>query len=318
MDLLSAIAIQVFRHAEEDEDIDSHEILPSTESDEEDGLFGDRLNRVRTRFGEGSIRARSGARHGRKDRTAWGSYTENCPPILPPNASITGFEDEALLIAERLRKRAERKSKKHEAFVTDDEESTDDEDVDEEEKQWDGGERTGHASDGSPDGGDGRRTVQARRARDNKHRIPLSVARPLRFPTPFSSFPSALFGSTTRPAARILTAPESSSKHTRDVASIRRRNMAAAKTHWWISLWFLLSAPVIFWDAAYCFMRYVYSLLSSKVSIHLSLHSPRSFAGGDLHWIWKPYEIYQEVDYIYGVEAYNRGDGFTNAQCRCY
>lgn len=42
---------------------------------------------------------------------------------------------------------------------------------------------------------------------------------------------------------------------------------------------------------------------------------PRSFKGGDLHWIWKPYEIYQEVDYVYGVEAYHRGDGFTNAQC---
>ena len=29
----------------------------------------------------------------------------------------------------------------------------------------------------------------------------------------------------------------------------------APKTHTWISLWFLLSAPVIFWDAFYCFMR---------------------------------------------------------------
>ncbi|KAF7976152.1 hypothetical protein HWV62_7465 [Athelia sp. TMB] len=36
--------------------------------------------------------------------------------------------------------------------------------------------------------------------------------------------------------------------------------------------------------------------------------------GGDLHWIWKPYEIYQEVDYIYGVKALTEGDGFPNAQ----
>ncbi|KAH8114789.1 hypothetical protein DFH11DRAFT_1703830 [Phellopilus nigrolimitatus] len=70
----------------------------------------------------------------------------------------------------------------------------------------------------------------------------------------------------------------------------------ASKTHLWVSLWFLVTAPVIFWDATYCFMR------------------PRSFEGGDLHWIWKPYEIYQEVDYVYGVEAYHRGDGFANAQ----
>ncbi|CAL1711047.1 unnamed protein product [Somion occarium] len=43
-------------------------------------------------------------------------------------------------------------------------------------------------------------------------------------------------------------------------------------------------------------------------------HSPRSMKGGDLHWIWKPYELYQEVDYVYGTHALERGDGFTNAQ----
>ncbi|OBZ78318.1 hypothetical protein A0H81_02264 [Grifola frondosa] len=36
--------------------------------------------------------------------------------------------------------------------------------------------------------------------------------------------------------------------------------------------------------------------------------------GGDLHWLWKPYALYQEVDYIYGLKAYEGGDGFTNAQ----
>ncbi|KZT25890.1 hypothetical protein NEOLEDRAFT_1064358 [Neolentinus lepideus HHB14362 ss-1] len=70
----------------------------------------------------------------------------------------------------------------------------------------------------------------------------------------------------------------------------------APKIHTWISLWFLLTTPVIFWDASYCFMR------------------PRSMKGGDLHWIWKPYEIYQEVDYVYGVKALQEGDGFPNAQ----
>ncbi|KIM54940.1 hypothetical protein SCLCIDRAFT_1221553 [Scleroderma citrinum Foug A] len=70
----------------------------------------------------------------------------------------------------------------------------------------------------------------------------------------------------------------------------------ALKTHTWISLWFLLTAPVIFWDASYCLMR------------------PRSMAGGDLHWIWTGYEIYQEVDHVYGVESFLRNDGFPNAQ----
>jgi hypothetical protein len=36
--------------------------------------------------------------------------------------------------------------------------------------------------------------------------------------------------------------------------------------------------------------------------------------GGDLHWIWEPYGIYQEVDYIYGVKALQEHSGFPNAQ----
>ncbi|KAL4063754.1 hypothetical protein J3A83DRAFT_4361873 [Scleroderma citrinum] len=70
----------------------------------------------------------------------------------------------------------------------------------------------------------------------------------------------------------------------------------ATKTYTWISLWFLITAPIIFWDASYCFMR------------------PRSMAGGDLHWIWTGYEIYQEVDHVYGVESLLHNDGFPNAQ----
>ncbi|TFK50422.1 hypothetical protein OE88DRAFT_1631340 [Heliocybe sulcata] len=70
----------------------------------------------------------------------------------------------------------------------------------------------------------------------------------------------------------------------------------APRIHTWISLWFLLTVPVIFWDAGYCFMR------------------PWSMKGGDLHWIWKPYAIYQDVDYIYGLKALQEGDGFPNAQ----
>ncbi|KAL0565840.1 hypothetical protein V5O48_016177 [Marasmius crinis-equi] len=70
----------------------------------------------------------------------------------------------------------------------------------------------------------------------------------------------------------------------------------APKTYTWVSLWFLITFPVIFWDVTYCFMR------------------PRSFEGGDLHWYWSPYKLYQNIDLVYGVEAYKRGDGFANAQ----
>ncbi|KAJ3771631.1 hypothetical protein FB446DRAFT_739686 [Lentinula raphanica] len=70
----------------------------------------------------------------------------------------------------------------------------------------------------------------------------------------------------------------------------------AVKTHTWISLWFLLTTPVILWDVGYCFMR------------------PRSMIGGDLHWIWEPYGIYQNVDLLYGIPALEEANGFTNAQ----
>ncbi|KAH0826330.1 hypothetical protein J3R83DRAFT_5283 [Lanmaoa asiatica] len=80
-------------------------------------------------------------------------------------------------------------------------------------------------------------------------------------------------------------------------SSKSRENMAV-KTYTWITLWFLLTAPVIFWDAMYCFVR------------------PRSMVGGDLHWIWEPYGIYQDIDYVYGIKALEENNGFTNAQCK--
>jgi len=70
----------------------------------------------------------------------------------------------------------------------------------------------------------------------------------------------------------------------------------AAKTYTWVSLWFLITIPVIFWDSGYLFYR------------------PRSFEGGDLHWIWEPYGLYQNVDYIYGLKAFEENDGFPAAQ----
>ncbi|ELU39768.1 hypothetical protein AG1IA_06201 [Rhizoctonia solani AG-1 IA] len=68
----------------------------------------------------------------------------------------------------------------------------------------------------------------------------------------------------------------------------------------WISFWYIASAFVIAWDVGYCFMR------------------PRSMAGGDLHWIWKPYALYLTYiafGQVYGWPSFTRGDGFANAQC---
>ncbi|KAJ7267238.1 hypothetical protein C8J57DRAFT_1717650 [Mycena rebaudengoi] len=68
------------------------------------------------------------------------------------------------------------------------------------------------------------------------------------------------------------------------------------KTYTWISLWFLATAPIIAWDIGYCFMR------------------PRSMEVQNTFKIARPYAIYQKVDLLYGVDAYNRGEGFVNAQ----
>ncbi len=40
-----------------------------------------------------------------------------------------------------------------------------------------------------------------------------------------------------------------------------------------------------------------------------------SMTGGSLHSpIWVPYEIYMEVDFMYGWKAFNEKNGFTSAQ----
>ena len=38
-------------------------------------------------------------------------------------------------------------------------------------------------------------------------------------------------------------------------------------------------------------------LVESKSPSNFSA-SPLSMVGGDLHWLWKPYALYQEVDYV--------------------
>jgi len=68
-----------------------------------------------------------------------------------------------------------------------------------------------------------------------------------------------------------------------------------AKTHYWIALWILLSTPVMLWDSGFVFMR------------------PRSFEGGDLHWLWKPYALQAKIELGFSEEAYANGDGFLGA-----
>ncbi|EPE36736.1 hypothetical protein GLAREA_08899 [Glarea lozoyensis ATCC 20868] len=62
-------------------------------------------------------------------------------------------------------------------------------------------------------------------------------------------------------------------------------------------LWLFISLPLVIWDTGYVMLR------------------PYSMPGGILHWpLWKPYDLYGRVDYVYGWKAYNEHNGFTGAQ----
>ncbi|KAF8150926.1 hypothetical protein B0H34DRAFT_156886 [Crassisporium funariophilum] len=69
----------------------------------------------------------------------------------------------------------------------------------------------------------------------------------------------------------------------------------APKTYAWISLWFLITAPLILWDAGYVLMR------------------PRSMEGGDLRWFWSGFDIYERIDNVYSVKGYHEKAGFAPA-----
>ncbi|PGG96399.1 hypothetical protein AJ80_09835 [Polytolypa hystricis UAMH7299] len=74
-----------------------------------------------------------------------------------------------------------------------------------------------------------------------------------------------------------------------------------------VTIWLLVSNPVVLWDASYMFLR------------------PHSMPGGSLHTPWTPYALYGTIDYLYGWPAYNSRNGFSAAQsalnlveCVCY
>ncbi|KAI9679762.1 MAG: hypothetical protein M1817_004776 [Caeruleum heppii] len=82
--------------------------------------------------------------------------------------------------------------------------------------------------------------------------------------------------------------------------SSRRRSSSAAWSHTPSHLtliWLLFSVPLVLWDTAYVFLR------------------PHSMTHGALHWpLFVPYKLYATVDYIYGLPAWEEGNGFTMAQ----
>jgi hypothetical protein len=62
-------------------------------------------------------------------------------------------------------------------------------------------------------------------------------------------------------------------------------------------LWLVVSLPLVLWDTLYILLR------------------PHTMAGGALQWpLWKPYEIYAAIDYVYGWPGWESNDGFGGAQ----
>jgi hypothetical protein len=84
----------------------------------------------------------------------------------------------------------------------------------------------------------------------------------------------------------------------------RRTNKAASGGDAWhytpsrfTLLWLAISLPLVIWDTIYILGR------------------PHTMEGGWLHWpLFVPYELYGEVDHVYGWKAFNAHSGFSAAQ----
>ncbi|GAA5850720.1 hypothetical protein JCM8547_009068 [Rhodosporidiobolus lusitaniae] len=64
----------------------------------------------------------------------------------------------------------------------------------------------------------------------------------------------------------------------------------------WAVLWFIISTLLVAWDTGYVLLR------------------PRSMRGGDLFWLWAPYELYAKTDLVYSRLWLDAHNGFTSAQ----
>ncbi|KAK5110066.1 hypothetical protein LTR62_006311 [Meristemomyces frigidus] len=61
--------------------------------------------------------------------------------------------------------------------------------------------------------------------------------------------------------------------------------------------WLAISLPLVIWDTGYVLLR------------------PHSMPGGSLQWpLWMPYELYGQVDHVYGWKSWDAHNGWTAAQ----
>ncbi|KAF4552187.1 Hypothetical protein D9617_11g010360 [Elsinoe fawcettii] len=111
---------------------------------------------------------------------------------------------------------------------------------------------------------------------------------PSSFPEPTSSPTKQRSVTPTPPANTTVTRAKRPSSSSAGVWSHTPSNLTL--------IWLAISLPLVIWDSGYVFLR------------------PHSMPGGKYHWPWQPYELYGNVDHVYGFKAYNNGVGFTAAQ----
>lgn len=226
MDVLTLLMMRFFAHTREckyqDPGINCIGEEDSDSSEMEEGTS--------SRSGRQSSFQISGRVQQKCDRAAWGTYMENAPPILPSNTFVPGFENETLRIAIGLHDELDNNSFEGDDDDDDAEQTDAFSDIEDKEDS----EKRMHARS--------RLEARARPARQNRLPRVSSILESL--PT---LYVNNLFGCRSNSRATTTTTKENKSVH--------RSSSMASKTHVWVSLWFLLTAPVIFWDVGYCFMR---------------------------------------------------------------
>lgn len=113
------------------------------------------------------------------------------------------------------------------------------------------------------------------------------------FPDPTATPPTTSPSKTSSPITKQTHQPRPTSKPHTHSSSSGYTHLAPYP----ITLWLLLSLPLVIWDTCYVFLR------------------PHTMPGGRFHSpIWTPYALYATIDYVYGWPAWNQRSGFTAAQ----
>ncbi|KAH7136022.1 hypothetical protein B0J11DRAFT_426523 [Dendryphion nanum] len=126
-----------------------------------------------------------------------------------------------------------------------------------------------------------------------------SSSRSTASPTPDLAPDTPISTSTSTPQSLAKRVLSNSLTHTNG-SSAKSADSAIGWSHTTSNItlaWLAISLPLVIWDTLYIWLR------------------PHTMAGGALQWpLWKPYEIYAAIDYVYGWPGWEKNDGFGGAQ----